>query len=44
MSTFAELFPAKNSVWTGENMPDLAGRVFVVTGGNAGIGKETVKV
>jgi len=44
MSTFAELFPSKTSSWTGDDMPDLTGRIFLVTGGNSGIGKETVKV
>jgi len=40
----AELFPGTHSPWTAENMPDQTGRVFLVTGGNAGIGRETVKV
>ncbi|KZV97137.1 NAD(P)-binding protein [Exidia glandulosa HHB12029] len=43
MSTFRELFPPKTSPWTVDNMPDLTGRVYIVTGGNTGIGKETVK-
>ncbi|KAH9913548.1 NAD(P)-binding protein [Epithele typhae] len=29
--------------WTADNIPDLSGRVMVVTGGNAGIGAEIVK-
>ncbi|KAI0731863.1 NAD-P-binding protein [Fomitopsis betulina] len=29
--------------WTTEEMPDLSGLVMIVTGGNDGIGKETVK-
>lgn len=27
-----------------EDMPDLEGKVIIVTGGNAGVGKETIKV
>ncbi|KZV90299.1 NAD(P)-binding protein [Exidia glandulosa HHB12029] len=41
--TWKELFPPKTSNWTAEDMPELTGRVYIVTGGNSGIGKETVK-
>ncbi|KAH7094051.1 NAD(P)-binding protein [Auriculariales sp. MPI-PUGE-AT-0066] len=38
-----ELFPGRKSSWTAADMPDQSGRVVIVTGGNAGIGLETVK-
>ncbi|KAL6302935.1 NAD(P)-binding protein [Sparassis latifolia] len=42
LSTLTNLFPPKPK-WAVEQMPDLLGQVIIVTGGNAGIGRETVK-
>ena len=36
------MFPGKPR-WTAKDMPDLAGKVVCVTGGNTGIGYETCK-
>ncbi|ODV89349.1 hypothetical protein CANCADRAFT_3977 [Tortispora caseinolytica NRRL Y-17796] len=42
MSMFRKVFP-KEPTWTANDIPDLSGKVYIVTGGNAGIGLETVK-
>ena len=31
------------NAWTAENIPDLTGKVIIVTGGNSGIGFEAAK-
>lgn len=31
-----------NEFWTTENMPDLSGKIIIVTGGNSGLGYESV--
>lgn len=41
-SLLSQTFPP-NSHFTVEQIPDLSGQVIIVTGGNAGVGKETVK-
>jgi len=42
-ATYTQSWPAKPT-WSIDEIPDLTGRVMIVTGGNTGLGKETVKV
>ncbi|KAG8741137.1 hypothetical protein FRC10_003281 [Ceratobasidium sp. 414] len=42
-SIFEQTFPSAPR-WSVDQIPDLAGRVIIVTGGNSGIGFETCKV
>ncbi|KAG9122607.1 hypothetical protein FRC07_000945 [Ceratobasidium sp. 392] len=42
-SMYKETFPGQPR-WSIDRIPDLTGQVMIVTGGNAGIGRETCKV
>ena len=39
----SQLFPPKPT-WTTAEVPDQTGKTVIVTGGNAGIGRETARV
>ncbi|EJD54306.1 NAD(P)-binding protein [Auricularia subglabra TFB-10046 SS5] len=41
-SILSQVFPPKPR-WTADDIPDLSGKVYFVTGGTSGVGKETVQ-
>ncbi|KAJ8488637.1 hypothetical protein ONZ51_g3428 [Trametes cubensis] len=42
-NVYTQLLPPPKARWGVADIPDLTGKVMIVTGGNAGIGRETVK-
>jgi retinol dehydrogenase 12 len=43
LSFFHDVFPPRPT-FSVDDIPDLTGKVIMVTGGNADVGKETIKV
>ncbi|KAJ6591511.1 hypothetical protein DFH09DRAFT_1137201 [Mycena vulgaris] len=43
LDIISQSFPPKTK-FTAEDVPDLSGKVCIVTGGNSGVGKETIRV